>query len=627
MFDLFLLHCIILFLLEKLVYLLFAEVRVIGRENVPHDRPVVVSLFPEKQDTSVLHARVYRLLLSSGGILTQLEDVYKALATGAAVPIFSYEQKSSMNDAGSVALGYHRVRFRSPILTTSKACLSDETMNLEMLHKLIVSAQVEATINAPDQDTLFAMQAARDLLWGRVDVINIDEFVPVSQICQIMAYSQASTRPTVPMMVLSDLGLSDIFLFSGGFSHMLVKNTCLYMAALLLLSACMAQTNHCLQLLLPMLRLVLFTVQSCVRAMMALVDFFEELEKFEEGANLGTNAHLDRTFGNDNERTIGEILKCVPLQHKPINRQGTNYIHIQKTTQRILIVDRLYGGVSRFSDNFAFVRTLWPSTMGHTNVLVPDLQYTCHQWHMGQRVSTLCSGALWRCGSGSLGRWFVGVTIGWRWSLWCCFPVLFDHPGDIHTGFAEKRAMELCSKTGCDDIVTKQEIFRTSFTDLITDKLIRPFTVALIRPIVQLPFMQPVLEVWTVWMMEGLVKWDEVEQKDPEYVDRIVSAAYPRMWPGAARVPCQYTCSWWCADNAEWLATVQSLFANCDNADTRDLPDNVLWYLTVKPNDACTEGHHTNVGKSAYKAMIERQSEDQWPFLRLVVAYGLQFRL
>ncbi|KAK0481004.1 hypothetical protein EDD18DRAFT_1363605 [Armillaria luteobubalina] len=55
-------------------------------------------------------------------------------------------------------------------------------MNLEVLRKSIISAQVEATINAPDQDTLFAMQAARDLLWGRVNVINIDEFVPVSQI-------------------------------------------------------------------------------------------------------------------------------------------------------------------------------------------------------------------------------------------------------------------------------------------------------------------------------------------------------------------------------------------------------------------------------------------------------------
>ncbi|KAK0191938.1 hypothetical protein F5146DRAFT_999196 [Armillaria mellea] len=136
------------------------------------------------------------------------------------------------------------------------------------------------------------------------------------------------------------------------FSCIPAKNTCLYMAALLLFSTCMAQANHCLQLLHaiqtfyklskidhhtfapldtsqlggvsfefgwpPMLRLVLFTVQLHARAMMALADFFEELEKLGEGANLGATAHLGRTFGNNNrERTIDEILKF--LRCKGVN--------------------------------------------------------------------------------------------------------------------------------------------------------------------------------------------------------------------------------------------------------------------------------------------------------------------
>jgi len=86
-----------------------------------------------------------------------------------------------------------------------------------------------------------------------------------------------------------------------------------------------------------------------------------------------------------------------------------------------------------------------------------------------------------------------------------------------------------------------------------------------------------------------------------------------------------------CADNAERLATARSLLANCDDTDTRDMSDDVLRHFTVRPNDARTEGdrtaHPANVGESVYKAVIERQPEDQRPLLRLVVAYGLQFRL
>ncbi|KAK0214106.1 hypothetical protein IW262DRAFT_1466657 [Armillaria fumosa] len=137
-----------------------------------------------------------------------------------------------------------------------------------------------------------------------------------------------------------------------------------------------------------------------------------------------------------------------------------------------------------------------------------------------------------------------------------------------------------------------------------------------------------------------------LSDKDPEYMDRIrlrrildcgqaqlarlanilVLGGFPSQsaeeWSRAWRAHLAQ-----CADNAERLATARSLLANCDDDDTRDLPDNVLRYFTVKPNDARTEGDRTDVGESAYNAMIERQSEDQRPLLRLVVAYGLQFRL
>ncbi|KAH9829120.1 glycerol-3-phosphate-acyltransferase [Rhodofomes roseus] len=40
---------------------------------------------------------------------------------------------------------------------------------------------VEATVNAPDWDTLYAARMARDLLWEDEKAISLDEFVPVSQ--------------------------------------------------------------------------------------------------------------------------------------------------------------------------------------------------------------------------------------------------------------------------------------------------------------------------------------------------------------------------------------------------------------------------------------------------------------
>lgn len=50
----------------------------------------------------------------------------------------------------------------------------------------------------------------------------------------------------------------------------------------------------------------------------------------------------------------------------------------------------------------------------------------------------------------------------------------------------QKRAAKLRSRTGRDDIVTEQEIFRTSFADLIADTLIRPFGMLVTEPILLL---------------------------------------------------------------------------------------------------------------------------------------------
>ncbi|GLB37088.1 putative phosphate acyltransferases [Lyophyllum shimeji] len=49
------------------------------------------------------------------------------------------------------------------------------------LTRAIETELVEATINAPDWDTLYAARMARDILWEGRKSINLDEFVPISQ--------------------------------------------------------------------------------------------------------------------------------------------------------------------------------------------------------------------------------------------------------------------------------------------------------------------------------------------------------------------------------------------------------------------------------------------------------------
>ncbi|KAK0214107.1 hypothetical protein IW262DRAFT_1408686 [Armillaria fumosa] len=141
-----------------------------------------------------------------------------------------------------------------------------------------------------------------------------------------------------------------------------------------------------------------------------------------------------------------------------------------------------------------------------------------------------------------------------------------------------------------------------------------------------------------------------LSDKDTEYMDRIrlrhiLDCGQARLArlaniPVPLDFPPQSAADWsrvWraglaqCTDNADRLATARSLLANCDDADTRDMSDDVLRHFTVKPSDTRTEGDRTahpgNVGELAYKGVIERQPEGQRPLLQQVVAYGLKFRL
>jgi len=52
---------------------------------------------------------------------------------------------------------------------------------VKRLTRAIESELVEASVNAPDWDTLYAARMARDILWEGTKSINLDEFVPISQ--------------------------------------------------------------------------------------------------------------------------------------------------------------------------------------------------------------------------------------------------------------------------------------------------------------------------------------------------------------------------------------------------------------------------------------------------------------
>ncbi|KAK0494064.1 hypothetical protein EDD18DRAFT_1177369 [Armillaria luteobubalina] len=121
--------------------------------------------------------------------------------------------------------------------------------------------------------------------------------------------------------------------------------------------------------------------------------------------------------------------------------------------------------------------------------------------------------------------------------------------------------------------------------------------------------------------------------KDTEYMDRIrlrhiLDCDYPTLdamdWSRAWRASLPKN-----ADNTERLAKARSLLADCDDADTKNMPDDVLCHFIERPSGTRSEGdrtaHPDNVGESTYKGVIECQPDGQRPLLRQVVAYGLKF--
>lgn len=88
---------------------------------------------------------------------------------------------------------------------------------------------------------------------------------------------------------------------------------------------------------------------------------------------------------------------------------------------------------------------------------------------------------------------FVGETIGWRWILWVnmifagvvtafCFTI----PETFAPVLLRKRAEKLRKETGNPNITTEQEMFQASFSQVLTETLIRPFQMLLTEPILLL---------------------------------------------------------------------------------------------------------------------------------------------
>lgn len=88
---------------------------------------------------------------------------------------------------------------------------------------------------------------------------------------------------------------------------------------------------------------------------------------------------------------------------------------------------------------------------------------------------------------------FIGITVGWRWIIWVNMifaGVMWFFSLSLPETYApvllKQRASKLRHKTGRNDIVTEQEIFKVSFADLLTDTLIRPFQMLVTEPILLL---------------------------------------------------------------------------------------------------------------------------------------------
>ncbi|KAG1739316.1 hypothetical protein EDB19DRAFT_1895530 [Suillus lakei] len=220
----------------------FTEVRVIGGEHVPLDGPIIVTathhnmmIDPAILSSSFPHRRVLHywskaslfanpvlswVLHSSGNIPVDRksknrQDLFRgtieALSRGDAVALFpegtSYTEPRIMqvkDGAAWAALEYTKWAAENGIIPaaivyTNKSKFGEPVSMDEYkeqffsdlegapraaakrLTRAIERELVEATINAPDWDTLYTARMARDLLWEDERSIDLEEFVTISQ--------------------------------------------------------------------------------------------------------------------------------------------------------------------------------------------------------------------------------------------------------------------------------------------------------------------------------------------------------------------------------------------------------------------------------------------------------------
>ncbi|KAF8905690.1 major facilitator superfamily domain-containing protein [Mucidula mucida] len=88
---------------------------------------------------------------------------------------------------------------------------------------------------------------------------------------------------------------------------------------------------------------------------------------------------------------------------------------------------------------------------------------------------------------------FIGDHLGWRWIIWInmmfagvVFVLCATVPETFAPVLLKQRARKLRHKTDRKDIVTEQEIFRVSFSQMLADTLIRPFGMLVTEPILLL---------------------------------------------------------------------------------------------------------------------------------------------
>ncbi|KAG6917822.1 hypothetical protein DXG01_000882 [Tephrocybe rancida] len=222
----------------------FTEIRVIGGENVPKDGPIIVTathhnmmLDPAVLSSLFANPIVRYILFSSGNIPVDrkskdrqvlFKGTFEALSKGYAVALFpegtSYTEPRIMqvkDGAAWAALEYSKWQQENPgsappqdvviipasiVYTDKSKYRSDVVVEygqpirldaykeqffsdvegapraaVKRLTRAIESELLEATINAPDWNTLYAARMAHDILWEGNKSINLDEFVVTSQ--------------------------------------------------------------------------------------------------------------------------------------------------------------------------------------------------------------------------------------------------------------------------------------------------------------------------------------------------------------------------------------------------------------------------------------------------------------